>query len=95
MSTYSETQNQLAMSSSTVPDEKTADKLTALLAPSDEERGAGKKRGAEPDYSMVLPDGGTVLIYIDGDSVYADFGDGALLAQGSADDVRALLDKSE
>ncbi len=87
-----EDQEQLALSDADAVDEATADKLAALLAPSDEKRGVGKA-SAEPDYSVTLPDGSTVLIYIDGQSVYADLGDGAFLAQGSADDVRALLDK--
>ena len=89
---YTDEQKQLAKSATDVPDEETADKLAALLEPVSAPRGDTAKT-AEPDYSVILPDGSTVLIYIDGQSVYADFGDGAFLAQGSADDVRALLDK--
>lgn len=91
-STCNETQKQLAMSSASAVDEATADKLTALLEPVSPARGDTARTG-EADYAVSLPDGGTVLIYIDGQSVYADFGDGAFLAVGSADDVRALLDK--
>ena len=80
------------MSSAAAVDEATADKLTALLEPVSPARGDTARTG-EADYAVSLPDGGTVLIYIDGQFVYADFGDGAFLAVGSADDVRALLDK--
>ncbi len=83
---------QSALSNTAVADEETANKLTTLLEPASTARGDTVFTG-EADYSVSLPDGGTVLIYIDGRSVYADFGDGATLAQGSADDVRALLDK--
>ena len=91
-STCNETQKQLAMSSAAAVDETTADKLAALLEPVSAPRGDTAKTG-EADYTASLPDGSTVLIYIDGQSVYADFGDGAYQAVGPADDVRALLDK--
>lgn len=90
----SEEQKQLALSKVDVTDEDTANKLAALLEPVSPARGDIDSAG-EPDYAVSLPDGSTVLIYLDGQAVYADFGDGEVLTVGSADDVRALLDKDK
>ncbi len=90
----SEEQKQLTLSRADVTDEDTANKLAALLEPVSPARGDIDSAG-EPDYAVSLPDGSTVLIYLDGQAVYADFGDGEVLTVGSADDVRALLDKDK
>ena len=89
---YNGEQKQASMESITVQDASCADKLTALLEPADKARGDYAPAN-EPDYSVMLPDGSSVLIYFDGEAVYADFGDGTFLAAGSADNVRALLEK--
>lgn len=72
-------------------DEATAEKLTELLTPlrSDAQE---SEPGTEPDYCVSLPDGGELLIYIDGDSVCADFGDGACPTSASAEEIRKLLE---
>lgn len=89
---YNGEQKQASMESITIQDASSAEKLTALLEPADKARGDYTPAN-EPDYSVMLPDGSSVFIYFDGEAVYADFGDGTFLAAGSADDVRALLEK--
>ena len=89
---YNGEQKQASMESITIQDASSADKLTALLEPADKARGDYTPAN-EPDYSVMLPDGSSVFIYFDDEAVYADFGDGTFLAAGSADDVRALLEK--
>ncbi len=70
-------------------DEASAEKLLALLTPAEDRDGSAPE--AEPDYALSLPDGRTLLIYLDGQAVYADLGDGAFLTQAEADELRALL----
>ena len=84
------TQEQSAKTSVTL-EETDAEKLLALIEPAD---GAEEyEPTAEADYAVSLGgDVGVVLIYIDGDSVYADRGEGALLAPCTADEIRDLLD---
>lgn len=84
------TQEQSAKTSVTL-EETDAEKLLALIEPAD---GAEEyEPTAEADYAVSLGgDVGVVLIYIDGDSVYADRGEGALSAPCTADEIRDLLD---
>lgn len=84
------TQEQSAKTSVTL-DETDAEKLLALIEPAD---GAEEyEPTAEADYAVSLGgDVGVVLIYIDGDSVYADRGEGALSAPCTADEILDLLD---
>lgn len=84
------TQEQSAKTSVTL-EETDAEKLLALIEPAD---GAEEyEPTAEADYAVSLGgDVGVVLIYIDGDSVYADYGNGAFAAAGSAQEIRDLLD---
>ena len=84
------TQEQSAKTSVTL-EETDAEKLLALVEPAD---GAEEYEPmAEADYAVSLGgDVGVVLIYIDGDSVYADRGEGALSAPCTADEIRDLLD---
>lgn len=84
------TQEQSAKTSVTL-EETDAEKLLALIEPAD---GAEEYEPmAEADYAVSLGgDVGVVLIYIDGDSVYADRGEGALSAPCTADEIRDLLD---
>ena len=84
------TQEQSAKTSDTL-EETDAEKLLALIEPAD---GAEEyEPTAEADYAVSLGgDVGVVLIYIDGDSVYADRGEGALSAPCTADEIRDLLD---
>lgn len=84
------TQEQSAKTSVTL-EETDAEKLLALIEPAD---GAEEyEPTAEADYAVRLGgDVGVVLIYIDGDSVYADRGEGALSAPCTADEIRDLLD---
>lgn len=84
------TQEQSAKTSVTL-EEMDAEKLLALIEPAD---GAEEyEPTAEADYAVSLGgDVGVVLIYIDGDSVYADRGEGALSAPCTADEIRDLLD---
>ena len=84
------TQEQSAKTSVTL-EETDAEKLLALIEPAD---GAEEyEPTAEADYAVSLGgDAGVVLIYIDGDSVYADRGEGALSASCTADEIRNLLD---
>lgn len=84
------TQEQSAKTSVTL-EETDAEKLLALIEPAD---GAEEyETTAEADYAVSLGgDVGVVLIYIDGDSVYADRGEGALSAPCTADEIRDLLD---
>ena len=84
------TQEQSAKTSVTL-EETDAEKLLALIEPAD---GAEEyEPTAEADYAVSLSgDVGVVLIYIDGDSVYADRGEGALSAPCTADEIRDLLD---
>lgn len=84
------TQEQSAKTSVTL-EETDAEKLLALIEPAD---GAEEyEPTAEADYAVSLGgDVGLVLIYIDGDSVYADRGEGALSAPCTADEIRDLLD---
>ena len=84
------TQEQSAKTSVTL-EETDAEKLLALSEPAD---GAEEyEPTAEADYAVSLGgDVGVVLIYIDGDSVYADRGEGALSAPCTADEIRDLLD---
>ena len=84
------TQEQSAKTSVTL-EETDAEKLLALIEPAD---GAEEyEPTAEADYAVSLGgDVGVVLIYIDGDSVYADRGEGALSAPCTADELRDLLD---
>ena len=84
------TQEQSAKTSVTLEDTD-AEKLLALIEPAD---GAEEyEPTAEADYAVSLGgDVGVVLIYIDGDSVYADRGEGALSAPCTADEIRDLLD---
>ena len=84
------TQEQSAKTSVTL-EETDAEKLLALIEPAD---GAEEyEPTAEADYAVSLGgDAGVVLIYIDGDSVYADRGEGALSAPCTADEIRDLLD---
>lgn len=83
-------QEQSAKTSVTL-EETDAEKLLALIEPAD---GAEEyEPTAEADYAVSLGgDVGVVLIYIDGDSVYADRGEGALSAPCTADEIRDLLD---
>ena len=85
-----DTQEQSAKTSVTL-EETDAEKLLALIEPAD---GAEEyEPTAEADYAVSLGgDVGVVLIYIDGDSVYADRGEGALSAPCTADEIRDLLD---
>lgn len=87
---YGNTQEQSAKTSVTL-EETDAEKLLALIEPAD---GAEEyEPTAEADYAVSLGgDVGVVLIYIDGDSVYADRGEGALSAPCTADEIRDLLD---
>ena len=84
------TQEQSAKTSVTL-EETDAEKLLALIEPAD---GAEEyEPTAEADYAVSLGgDVGVVLIYIDGDSVYADRGEGALSAPCTADEILDLLD---
>lgn len=84
------TQEQSVKTSVTL-EETDAEKLLALIEPAD---GAEEyEPTAEADYAVSLGgDVGVVLIYIDGDSVYADRGEGALSAPCTADEIRDLLD---
>ena len=84
------TQEQSAKTCVTL-EETDAEKLLALIEPAD---GAEEyEPTAEADYAVSLGgDVGVVLIYIDGDSVYADRGEGALSAPCTADEIRDLLD---
>lgn len=84
------TQEQSAKTSVTL-EETDAEKLLALIEPAD---GAEEYEPTdEADYAVSLGgDVGVVLIYIDGDSVYADRGEGALSAPCTADEIRDLLD---
>lgn len=84
------TQEQSAKTSVTLG-ETDAEKLLALIEPAD---GAEEyEPTAEADYAVSLGgDVGVVLIYIDGDSVYADRGEGALSAPCTADEILDLLD---
>ena len=84
------TQEQSAKTSVTL-EETDAEKLLALIEPAD---GAEEyEPTAEADYAVSLGgDVGVVLIYIDGDSVYADRGEGALSAPCTADEICDLLD---
>lgn len=84
------TQEQSAKTSVTL-EETDAEKLLALIEPAD---GAEEyEPTAEADYAVSLGgDVGVVFIYIDGDSVYADRGEGALSAPCTADEIRDLLD---
>ena len=84
------TQEQSAKTS-VMLEETDAEKLLALIEPAD---GAEEyEPTAEADYAVSLGgDVGVVLIYIDGDSVYADRGEGALSAPCTADEIRDLLD---
>ncbi len=84
------TQEQSAKTSVTL-EETDAEKFLALIEPAD---GAEEyEPTAEADYAVSLGgDVGVVLIYIDGDSVYADRGEGALSAPCTADEIRDLLD---
>ena len=84
------TQEQSAKTSVTL-EETDAEKLLALIEPAD---GAEEyEPTAEADYAVSLGgDVGVVLIYIDGDSVYADRGEGALSAPCTDDEIRDLLD---
>lgn len=84
------TQEQSAKTSVTL-EETDAEKLLALIEPAD---GAEEyEPTAEADYAVSLGgDVGVVLIYIDGDSVYADRGEGALSAPCTADEIHDLLD---
>lgn len=84
------TQEQSAKTSVTL-EETDAEKLLALIEPAD---GAEEyEPTAEADYAVSLGgDVGVVLIYIDGDNVYADRGEGALSAPCTADEIRDLLD---
>lgn len=84
------TQEQSAKTSVTL-EETDAEKLLALIEPAD---GAEEyEPTAEADYAVSLGgDVGVVLIYIDGDSVYTDRGEGALSAPCTADEIRDLLD---
>ena len=87
---YGNTQEQSAKTSVTL-EETDAEKLLALIEPAD---GAEEyEPTAAADYAVSLGgDVGVVLIYIDGDSVYADRGEGALSAPCTADEIRDLLD---
>lgn len=77
-------------------DELTAEKLYELLSPA---RGVSDAvpdactavTDEDPDYCLELPDGETLLIYLDLGRVYADFGDGAFLTSATAKQVKALL----
>ena len=84
------TQEQSAKTSVTL-EETDAEKLLALIEPAD---GAEEyEPTAEADYAVSLGgDVGVVLIYIDGDSVYANRGEGALSAPCTADEILDLLD---
>ena len=84
------TQEQRAKTSITL-EEADLEKLLALIEPAD---GAEEyEPTAEADYAVSLgEEAGFVLIYIDGDSVYADRGEGALPAPCTADEIRDLLD---
>lgn len=84
------TQEQSAKTSVTL-EETDAEKLLALIEPAD---GAEEyEPTAEADYAVSLGgDVGVVFIYIDGDSVYADRGEGALSAPCTADEICDLLD---
>lgn len=81
---------QAAWSAAVGIDEATAEKLTALLTPAQDDPVPAS--GAEPDYALSLPGGETLLLYLDGETVCADFGDGVFLTQASADEIRALLE---
>lgn len=84
------TQEQSAKTSVAL-EEADAEKLLALIEPAD---GAEEyEPTAEADYAVSLGgDAGVVFIYIDGDKVYADRGEGAFLALSTADELRDLLD---
>lgn len=84
------TQEQSAKTSVTL-EETDAEKLLALIEPAD---GAEEyEPTAEADYAVSLGgDVGVVLIYIDDGRAYADYGNGAFAAAGSAQEIRDLLD---
>lgn len=86
------TQEQGAKTSVTLAAED-FEKLIALIKPAD---GAEKYEPAgEADYAVGLDDGsdtGIVLIYIEGERVYADSGDGAFPASCTADEICKILD---
>ncbi len=81
---------QQAYSSAATVDEATAESLGTLLTAVRDDAKESEPDG-EPDYRVLLPDGEALLIYISGDSVYADFGDGAFLTSATADEVSQLL----
>lgn len=73
---------------------ETAEKLRTLLAPAEDAHSEYVVSG-EADYAVSFDDGvepDFVLIYIDDGRAYADYGNGAFAAAGSAQEIRDLLD---
>ncbi len=73
---------------------ETAEKLRTLLAPAEDAHSEYVVSG-EADYAVSFDDGvepDFVLIYIDDGRVYADYGNGAFAAAGSAQEICDLLD---
>lgn len=87
------TQPQCSHKELSVGDENESQKLLMLLEPSDSD--AEYTPSGAADYEVSVPNGDEfeqILIYIEGDDVYADCGSGVFLASGSTDEIRALLD---
>lgn len=73
---------------------ETAEKLRTLLAPAEDAHSEYVVSG-EADYAVSFDDGvepDFVLIYIDDGCAYADYGNGAFAAAGSAQEICDLLD---
>ena len=73
---------------------ETAEKLRTLLAPAEDAHSEYVVSG-EADYAVSFDDGvepDFVLIYIDDGRAYADYGNGAFAAAGSAQEICDLLD---